>query len=242
MIFKIFSVLFIISVILFITKHKSKAKVLFGFNFLMLFAFSLSPVTNYLIRQVQPISPNSEVYFSDKNVVVLLGGGSTFWFDQKSLSTSTMAYSRIFKAFEVYQTCKRAEKSVCHILVTGGDPQLRGLTEFELIAKELQILGVANEEIVKEDRSRNTKENAFYSSELIRNNNYSSVVLVTSGYHTKRAESWFLHFKISPQIAPSDSLEGTSKLWPSSINLFYSDVAIHELLGLLQIQIENFIS
>lgn len=241
MIFKIFTILFLISAILFVTKKKSKAKVLFGLNFLMLFAFSLSPVTDYLIKQVQPNQPSAEVYFSDKNVVVVLGGGSIFWPDQKNLSLNTMSYSRVFKAFEIYQSCKRGGKSVCHILVTGGDPQLRGQTEFELIAKELQTLGVTPEDIVKEEMSRNTKENAFYSSELIRNNNYTSVVLVTSGYHTKRAESWFLHFKISSQVVPSDSIASTTKIWPSSMNLFYSDVALHELLGLLQIQIENLI-
>jgi uncharacterized SAM-binding protein YcdF (DUF218 family) len=242
MIFKTFSILLILSAVIFVTKHKTKARILFGLNLLMLLAFSLSPVTNYLIKQIQPDLPNTEIHFSDKNIVVLLGGGSVYWPDQKSLSANSMSYSRIFKAFQIYQTCKRSEKSVCHILVSGGDPQLRGQSEFELIAKELQILGVANEEIVKEDRSRNTKENAFYSRELIRNNNYSNVVLVTSGYHIKRAENWFLHFKILSQIAPSDSIAGTSKLWPSTVNLFYSDIVIHELLGLMQIQTEKFIN
>lgn len=241
MIFKFFSILALVSIVLFAFKRKTAAKILLGLNFLVFFSFSLSPVTDYLIKQVQTVTPNSEVYFSDKNVVVVLGGGSVFWPDQKSLSANTMSYSRIFKSFEIYQNCKRAAKSVCHILVTGGDPQLRGQTEFELIAKELRTLGVTNEDIIKEEMSRNTKENAFYSSELIKNNNYSSVALVTSGYHTKRAESWFLHFKISSQIVPSDSIASTSKFWPSSMNLFYSDVAIHELLGLLQIQIENLI-
>lgn len=239
MIFKIFSILALVSMLLFAFKHKAKAKVLFGLSVLMLLAFSLSPVTDYLIQQVQPASPNSEIYFSEKNVIVVLGGGSNFWPDHKKLSVNTLSYSRIVKAFEIYQSCKRAQKAVCHILATGGDPQVRGVSEFELISQELQAMGTLPEDIVKEDRSRNTKENAFYSSELIRNNNYSSVVLVTSGFHITRAESWFLNFKVAAQLAPSDSIAATHKLWPSSINLFYSDLAVHELLGLVQIQIEQ---
>lgn len=239
MIFKAFTILALISILLYAIKHKAKAKFLFALSVLILFSFSLSPVTDYLIQQVQPSSPNGEIYFSEKNVIVVLGGGSTFWPDQKKLSVNTLSYSRLVKAIEIYQNCKRAQKAVCHILVTGGDPQLRGLSEFDLISQELKTLGASPEDIVKEDRSRNTKENAFYSSELIRNGSYSSVVLVTSGFHITRAESWFLNFKVAAQLAPSDSISSTHKLWPSSINLFYSDLAIHELLGLVQIQIEQ---
>ena len=239
MILKIFSVLVLASLLIYALKHKGKAKLLFGFSFLMLFAFSLSPVADYLINQVQAPTANKEIYYSEKNVIVVLGGGSSFWPDQKTISANLMSYSRITKAFQLYQNCKRAQKAVCHILVTGGDPHLRGSTEFELIAQELVTLGATTEDIIKEDRSRSTKENAFYSSELIRNGNYSSIILVTSGYHIARAERWFLHFKISSQLAPSDTITATHKLWPSSLNIFYSDLVIHELLGWVQLQLEQ---
>lgn len=242
MIFKFFSVLFLVSILLFALKHKTKSKLVLAFAFLLVLAFSFSPVTDYLITQIQPESPKSEVFLAEKNVIVVLGGGSFFWPDQKNLSVNTQAYSRLVKALQIYQDCKKAQKPVCQILISGGDPQLRGRSEFELMAEELKNLGVVSEDIVKEDRSRNTKENAFYSSELIRNGGFDKVILVTSGFHSLRAERWFLHFKISAQVVPSDTIAATQKVWPSSINLFYSDLVIHELLGLIQIQIENYIN
>jgi uncharacterized SAM-binding protein YcdF (DUF218 family) len=234
MIFSFFGSLILISLAAWLLKRKLAAKVIFILSFGLIFTASLSPATQKIIDFTQSPSPVEDFKFDGQNVIVLLGGGSSFWSDTKNLHPQHMSFSRINKAFEVYRKCKQASQDVCHILVSGGDPSMRGMSESALMTAELMKLGADQEDILQEDRSRNTRENAFYSSDVILKNNYKSVILVTSGFHIRRAKAWFEHFKITSQIAPADTLMAIDTLKPSAQNLFYVDVALHEILGYLQ--------
>lgn len=52
--------------------------------------------------------------------------------------------------------------------------------------------GVPSEAILIEEVSENTRQNAEMTSELLRSNNISDIILVTSGYHMRRAMLEFI--------------------------------------------------
>jgi uncharacterized SAM-binding protein YcdF (DUF218 family) len=74
------------------------------------------------------------------------------------------------------------------ILVTGGKPE-HGLSEAEVIARCLVELGVPRERLILEQASRSTWENALYSAPMLRG--YPRVLLVTQGFHARRARRVF---------------------------------------------------
>jgi uncharacterized SAM-binding protein YcdF (DUF218 family) len=52
--------------------------------------------------------------------------------------------------------------------------------------------GVPEEDILIEEKSKTTTENADYTSEIIQENGFHSIILVTSPYHQRRA---YTHFR-----------------------------------------------
>lgn len=57
---------------------------------------------------------------------------------------------------------------------------------------DLAVLeGVRTEDVIREDRSRSTYENALYSRELMEELGYSSAVVVTTDWHARRSQFIF---------------------------------------------------
>jgi uncharacterized SAM-binding protein YcdF (DUF218 family) len=69
-----------------------------------------------------------------------------------------------------------------------------GVTEAEIIARELQEIGVPREDVILENKSKNTFQNAQFSAAIIQEQKPDYAVLVTSGFHMKRALKYFDYF------------------------------------------------
>ena len=99
------------------------------------------------------------------------------------------------------------------IVVLGGDPNARPFRALELfkaggaatvlisgagdndfVRGRLVLAGVPVEAIAQEPRSWNTKENAEFSVQWLRENSVTSAVVVTSWYHSRRALACFRHY------------------------------------------------
>lgn len=81
--------------------------------------------------------------------------------------------------------------------------------------------GVPAEDILIEENSKTTTENAEFSSKIINENNYKSIILVTSPYHQRRAYSEFRQalgkdFKIVNHSAKDDTW--AKKSWWDNAN------------------------
>jgi uncharacterized SAM-binding protein YcdF (DUF218 family) len=109
-----------------------------------------------------------------------------------------------------------------------------------LIARRFLIdLGVKEGQIITEDKSRDTYENAKYTREICLRNGYKNPILVTSASHLKRS---LLSFKeigldIVPYPAnfrskPIKSYQLYSYL-PHSSSLMTTSIALHEYFGIL---------
>ncbi|MEE9164929.1 MAG: YdcF family protein [Nitrospinota bacterium] len=82
------------------------------------------------------------------------------------------------------------------ILFSGGSivdfPGGEKITWAGLMKDYATLLGVPENAIILQDESRSTQEDALFSSRLLQDQNFYSVILVTSPYHSRRA---YLMFK-----------------------------------------------
>lgn len=82
------------------------------------------------------------------------------------------------------------------ILFSGGSivdfPGVEKITWAGLMKGYATLLGVPENAIILQDESKSTQEDALFSFRLLQNQNFYSVILVTSPYHSRRA---YLIFK-----------------------------------------------
>lgn len=122
------------------------------------------------------------------------------------------------------------------VLVSGGSTGGEKTSEAELMRAVLQ----ADYKIVpkwQESRSRNTFENAMLSSELLRAVRIEHVILVTHGWHMRRAVWSFESAGLQVTPAPtgfttlSNRQRGVYAYLPSARGLYWSSIALREYLG-----------
>src|ERR1051326_3616429 len=97
---------------------------------------------------------------------------------------------RLFQAVELYKT-----GVIKKILFSGGSGSIEFpyMKEGMFVRRFLLTLGIPDKDIWIEGESRNTRENALFSKELIDKKNFSSgkFLLITSGYHMRRSLACF---------------------------------------------------
>lgn len=197
-------------------------------------------LTQSVLDNLQTIAPLREVEWKTKNAIVVLGAGTTRWGQTEFVNSHSLGYPRIFEALRLYLDCKK-HGARCILLVSGGDPLKHGIAEAEVMRDDLKGVGVNDADIIVESRSNNTYQNAQFSSVIIRANEFDQVVLVTSGFHLRRALAYFWNFKIEGIGAPADRLNAVRSTWPKSANLYLFDLALHEYTGILRLKVYNYL-
>lgn len=200
---------------------------------LIFLMIALGFIPNLLLNGLQTHQHLDKPEWGKNNVIILLGAGAVRWSPPEFISSQNAAYSRIFEAARLYYDCK-AQSKLCHILPTGGDPGRHGVSEAEIMQKELIAIGINNSDIITEDKSDNTFENAQFSSRLILKENFDYLVLVTSGTHMKRALNAFAQFDIKALPAPADHLSIKTSWKYLYQNFYVTDLALHEYVGYLK--------
>lgn len=72
------------------------------------------------------------------------------------------------------------------LIMSTGDNQRLGIANSTVMAEYAMKLGVPRENIIEEDRSRNTYENLLYSMEIIEEGHLKQPTLVTLDLYTRR--------------------------------------------------------
>ncbi|MBB6330342.1 uncharacterized SAM-binding protein YcdF (DUF218 family) [Chryseobacterium sediminis] len=148
---------------------------------------------------------------AQKPVIVVLGGGVVDISNTEKLHT--MSYSRIVTAYQLYHEFQ--EKNIpCKIIISGKG---RGHTsEAELFSENFKKMGVPDSDIIKEDKSMNTYQNAKFSSPIVKKMAPTNVYLVTSGFHMKRSVALFQIFGLKPIPLASDFIDTEITVFPNS--------------------------
>ena len=199
----------------------------------LIYCLSIAPVANTLLRSLEkdwqiPVKVNGDV------IVVLGGGVYSGVADISGWSFPASAtLSRAITAFRLHRL------TGLPIIISGGKVYPRSAAE-ALVAKRILLdLGMAAPQIIVEDHSRDTRENARFSSEILHQGNWRQPILVTSAYHMTRALSAFRKAGIKVTPYPADFLVppkvtyGWPAFLPSSFALVKSALAIREYLGIL---------
>ncbi|KAB1232602.1 YdcF family protein [Chryseobacterium viscerum] len=194
----------------------------------------LGKLTSGYLQKSYVNTSNSKNTASQSAVIVVLGGGVVNFDNTEKLHT--MSYSRIVTAYQLYHEYKKNNQP-CTILISGKG---RGHTsEAEVFSENFKKMGVPDSDIIKEDKSMNTYENAKYSSKIVKQMNPSSIYLVTSGFHMKRSVSLFQTFGLKPIPQASDFIDTEITIFPNSYNAAFTFVMLKEVLGIWQVQLYN---
>lgn len=194
----------------------------------------------FLLYNLQsPYSQLPPINWKKINTIILLGAGTSKNPHTEKIIPSVLSFSRIAQTDIIYRECKNANK-ICHILISGGDPLHKGNSEAKTYQKFLISTGVNSEDIELETQSRNTYQNAKFSSYILKKQTNEQLFLVSSGLALKRALLYFSFFKIYPKPIASDFITIPMTNYPIGYNFAMTDFAIHEYLGILRFRIYNF--
>lgn len=175
------------------------------------------------------------VEWSGRNAIVLLGGGVE---KRATAEPGLFSYSRIVAAAELYGQCRSAGAD-CKILISGGAPQHAGASEAEVYRGVLSRLGIDGADIIAETESRNTFQNAQFTSAILAQRQVDRVILVTSAFHLQRSELYFRHFGVTATPVRSDYLSARISPLPLAFNFVAADFAFHEYIGIARYHIYN---
>lgn len=157
-------------------------------------------------------------------VVVVMGGGTEAPEFPRPMVELNASGDRLTYAAMLYQQGKAR-----HILVSGGllDWSSRATTPAQDMAALLEMLGVPQDAIWLQDRSRNTYEDAVYSAQILREKEVQRILLVTSAWHMPRALRLFQAQGLEVVPLPVDfsatiSKTNTADLRAFMLNLFPS--------------------
>ncbi|RKH00016.1 YdcF family protein [Corallococcus sp. CA047B] len=155
----------------------------------VLYAFSIEPVVALLTRATEGGAVSTFRKETVYDAVILLGGGLDAAATERSGQPEyNAAPERIMRGFELLRDGRAKQ-----VLLSGGtlDARPEAVVEADVLAGQLEHWGIAPERIVKEGRSRNTRENALNAVPLVSGHGWKSLLLVTSAAHLPRAAGCF---------------------------------------------------
>jgi uncharacterized SAM-binding protein YcdF (DUF218 family) len=159
-------------------------------------------------------------------VIVILGGGTESADPPRPMTEINSAGDRVLYAAKLYK-----DGAAPIILASGGNLEFstaRGSTPAEEMADLLTLTGVPENAILTQDESQNTYEDALYSAEMLKQNEVTEIILVTSAMHMPRAKALFEKQGISVIPAPVD-FTVTEQNWQSVFKPSLSEALIYIL-------------
>ncbi|MFD1773032.1 YdcF family protein [Paenibacillus rhizophilus] len=178
-------------------KQRGSAGMLLVITLLLYFA-SIPLVSDPLMRTLESkYAPPAEV---QGDCLVVLGGGATQGTPdvdgEGNLGGS--AANRLITAVRLHHL------TGLPVLFSGGQVFADSGNEGDIARRQLIGLGVDEQNILIENRSLNTEQNAEYTVELLKEQGLSRPVLVTSAFHMPRAVAEFRRAGMEVQPYPTD--------------------------------------
>jgi len=232
------SVVFMLALLALIFLRYDKRRTAAGILVLALAVLAVSsmPITASLlyrnIESVYPPVPMSEVPMG--GCAIVLGGAVSAPIPPRVIHDLNESIDRVYLTAALYR-----EGKVPIVIVTGGNQPWSEskMAEADLISKVLMEWGVPREAIFLEGSSRNTRENALYTKNIINVTNCQSPLLVTSAAHMPRAVAAFNSVGVAVTPVSTDvqvvgqSIPSLMDFIPSAGSLAMTTEAIREWIG-----------
>lgn len=213
-------------------KQRSSGVVALGFA-AVVWILSAPPTSGWLMAGLErgvsiPENPHGDV-------IIVLGGGIHDQVPDLSGKGTPDATSmeRLVTATRLYR------RLGLPIILSGGKVGLTAASFAGIAQRFLVDLGVPAGSILLEDQSRDTYENALFSKRLCERHGFVHPLMVTSGYHIRRAVFCFeqVGLKVMPVPCGLTTWPGRIYFWrdllPAAKSLQATSIALHEWLGLL---------
>lgn len=209
-----------------------------------LFAFSLPWVSDALLGGLEQdallLEHTKPLPQTVKAIVVLGGGMEGNFAGYRQFGDMTAAADRMYTGARLFK-----REVSARVVVSGGvlgDDARKG-SEAQAMRGVMMEFGVPPDNILVEDKSRTTYENALRTRDLLGPN--QSIALVTSAFHMQRAKLLFeqVGFDVYPVTSDVRVVPEKRVLWdalPKPSALEHSTMAIKEYLGRLQLYMTRY--
>jgi uncharacterized SAM-binding protein YcdF (DUF218 family) len=210
-------------------------KSLIATSLLLLSALSTPIVAGLLLDSLKPLPIT--LTGTEADAIVILGGGrisNSIEFNGDTLGRFTLERVR-YGAW-------LGKKLGKPILVTGGSPD-GGISEGQMMRTSLEQEFALENILWVESHSNNTRENARFSAQLLKQSGIQRIYLVTHAWHLARAMPEFeaQGLQVIPAGTGYSSPNALTPLdfLPSAKSLQDSMLAMHEWIGLLWYRIRT---
>lgn len=233
---------FIILAIIAKSEKKRKRRIWIGFFILYIFS---NQALFFEVSNAWEIKPIGEEIISQQkyDAVIILGGISVYDHHHKSLEFHANS-DRLVKVLPLYFSGQ-----VKKILFSGGSGKLNDADKESRFIREYLIqIGVNPNDIIVEDSSRNTYENAKFSIKRLKEKGITGKVLLsTSSTHMYRSKSCFDKLEFDVQIFPTDQIAIKREINPETLFIPKPDMLnywyhlIHEWVGIVTYKVKGYI-
>ncbi|RIV27126.1 YdcF family protein [Fibrisoma montanum] len=183
-------------------------------------------------------------------IAVVLTGGMMNVTEQPEVGRPLLGREadRAQQAFYLYKT-----GVVQKIVISGGQgrlpfQQVDVNDEGEMTAEFLRMVGVRPEDILLEGKSRNTRENALFSAQLLKERfNTNRCILVTSASHMRRSVACFQKAGVQVIPFPANFLSGYRSFVPGELLLPHEQAfadsfyLLREIVGLVVYAVVGYV-
>jgi len=165
--------------------------------------------------------------------IVLLGGATSGLARGGDMGNLNEAADRLLTTLKLFKSGKAPT-----VVITGGVAN-GSVSEASLMQDMLVLMGIPQEAITLEEKALDTKQNAEFTADILRDQGVSKILLVTSAYHMRRAK-WIFDKVLSLEVevvpVPSDYQRPIanpilSRWIPSVEHLSRTSSAIKEIVG-----------
>ena len=214
-----------------------------GLVLLLLYTLSTPLTVKPLVRWLEGPHPSQDALRQHYDVAIVLTGMVRLRFSRPGYVEFNDHVERILVGIRLVK-----EGIADKLLIVGGSGDL-----FNQHASEASILrafalefGLRDAQVLTEERSRNTYENAVKATELMRLGPYRDLVLITSALHMYRAAAAFHKQGLFPDLYPVDFYSRERSIhvfdfFPYAGILDLATQAIHELIGVVMYRLQGYI-
>jgi len=215
--------------------RRNLRRIVIAAAFVLLYLQSAPLIVQAFVAPLERYPPLALDKVPTADAIVVLGGGRyrdapEYGYD----SASDLTLARLQYAADL------ARASRLPVVTSGGSAESETATEAGIMADTLRNTFGIETEILTENRSRNTAQNAFYTKELLDMHGWHRVLLVTHARDMPRAVAIFEQSGVEVVPAPAHyeaqphggSMQ-LNDLLPSAKALYQFRFAAHEYVGLV---------
>lgn len=186
-----------------LTKHPAKKRNRILFSIFIFWFFSNTFTYELAYRIWEPENTQQEHLVYDYGIVL---GGMSYYNEELDQISFLRASDRLLQAMEAYKAGK-----IKKIIITGGSGSILHheiQCEGNYLCDFLERMGIPADDIISEAQSKNTRENAVFTKEILDKRWGDKYLLFTSAFHMRRSEACFSRVGMSVDTHVTDSYIG----------------------------------